>query len=187
MRSCWDLDGRKFLNPVFLNLVVSCVSSHRMKFSCGVWEEPLVPHIRKGGRSPPGLIVSIPMEELGSFHKLRGIAVSSSGSAEVPNVPHWVNGRVTFIEDNKEWRGGDTLRQSLTVQILLCVKLHPVLQLLGDVLVPPLSEVGEDDARIKGACVSPHPQLPDSLLLEVQETYVVILISSTSNNALSRC
>lgn len=59
---------------------------------------------------------------------------------------------------------------------ILCVELHPVLQLLGDVLVPPLSQVGDNDAGVEGARVGPHPQLLDSLLLEVQETYVVILL-----------
>lgn len=59
---------------------------------------------------------------------------------------------------------------------ILCVKLHPVLQLLRDVLVPPLSQVGDDDPRVEGACVGPHPQLLDSFLLEVQEAYIVILL-----------
>lgn len=33
-------------------------------------------------------------------------------------MPHGVDGGVTFVENNEEWRGGDTLCQSLTVQIL---------------------------------------------------------------------
>lgn len=148
-------------------------------------------------------------------------------------MPHGVDWGVTFVENNEEGRGGDTLCQTLTVQIfteetnkikliqteiiikltfihvkwkkksqfllsvvwvfsrddclifahlfnsmsnVLCVQFHPVLQLLGDVLVPPLSQVGDDDPRVKGACVGPHPQLLDSLLLEVQETYIIILL-----------
>lgn len=59
---------------------------------------------------------------------------------------------------------------------ILCVELHPVLQLLGDVLVPPLCQVCDDDSRVEGACVGSHPQLSDSLLLKVQETYIVILL-----------
>lgn len=62
---------------------------------------------------------------------------------------------------------------------LLCVDLHPVLQLPSDVLVPPLSQVGDDDSWVEGARVSPHPQLLDGLLLEVQETYIVILFKNT--------
>lgn len=42
------------------------------------------------------------------------------------------------------------------VSDVLCVQLHPVLQLLGDVLVPPLRQVGDDDPGVEGACVSPH-------------------------------
>lgn len=59
---------------------------------------------------------------------------------------------------------------------VLCVELHPVLQLPGDVLAPPLSQVGDDDSGVEGARVGSHPQLLDSLLLEVQETYIVILL-----------
>lgn len=75
------LDLSKVSKNQFFILFVPRLSSHRMKLSCGVWNEPLVPHVRKGGCSPPRLIVSIPVEEFGSFHKLRGIAVSSSGGA----------------------------------------------------------------------------------------------------------
>lgn len=70
----------------FSRLVVPCVSSHWMKFSCGVWNEPLVPHVRKGWRSPPGLIVPVPVEEFGSFHKLWGVAVSGACSTWKNNV-----------------------------------------------------------------------------------------------------
>ena len=51
-----------------------------------------------------------------------------------------------------------------------------MLQLPGDVLVPPLCQVGDDDPGVEGARVGPHPQLLDRVLLEVQETYVVILL-----------
>lgn len=51
-----------------------------------------------------------------------------------------------------------------------------MLQPLGDVLVLPLSQVGDDDPRVEGACLGPHPQLLYSHLLEVQETYIVILL-----------
>lgn len=61
-----------------------------------------------------------------------------------------------------------------------CVELHPLLQLPGDVLILPLSQVGDDDSRVEGACVSPHPQLLDGLLLEVQESYIVILLKTIS-------
>lgn len=37
---------------------------------------------------------------------------------EVPDIPHRVNGGVTFVENNEEWGSGDTLCQRLTVQIL---------------------------------------------------------------------
>lgn len=63
------------------SLVLPCVFSHGMEFICGVWNEPLVPHISEGGRSPPGLVVAVPVEEFGSFHKLCGVAVPSSCSA----------------------------------------------------------------------------------------------------------
>ena len=63
-----------------------------------------------------------------------------------------------------------------SVSNVLFVQFHPVLQLLGDVLVPPLSQVGNDDPGVKGACVGSHPQLLDSLLLEVQKTYIIILL-----------
>lgn len=33
-------------------------------------------------------------------------------------MPHGVNGGVMFVEDNKEWRGGDAFCQCFTVQIL---------------------------------------------------------------------
>lgn len=161
------LDWLKVLATSLVNLVVPCLSSHRMKLSCGVWNEPLVPYIRKGRCSPPWLIVSVPVEEFGSFNKLWGVPISSSCSAKVPDVPHGVNGGVTFVENNEEWGGGDTLCKSLAVQILLCVESHPVLQLSGDVLVLPLSDVGDDDTRVEGACVGPHPQFLNSLLFEV--------------------
>lgn len=61
---------------------------------------------------------------------------------------------------------------------LLCVELHPLLQLPGDILVLPLSQVGDNDSRVEGACVSPHPQLLDGLLLEVQESYIVVLLKA---------
>lgn len=51
-----------------------------------------------------------------------------------------------------------------------------MLQPPGDVLVLPLGQVGDDDPGVEGACVGPHPQLIDSHLLEVQETYIVILL-----------
>lgn len=62
------------------------------------------------------------------------------------------------------------------VSNVLCVKFHPVLQLPSDVLIPPLSQVGDDDSRVEGACVGSHPQLLDSLLLEIQETDIGILL-----------
>lgn len=61
--------------------LVPCCFPHRVELSCGVGNEPLVPHISEGRRSSPGLIVSIPVEELGCFHKLGGVAVPSSGVA----------------------------------------------------------------------------------------------------------
>lgn len=72
-----------------------------------------------------------------------------------------------------------------SVSDVLRVKFHPVLQLPADVLVPPLSQVGDDDAGVEGARVGPHPQLPDSLLLEVQESYVVILLEKIHD--LTKC
>lgn len=62
------------------------------------------------------------------------------------------------------------------VSDLLHVELHPVLQLLRDVLVFPLSQVGHNDSGVEGARVGSHAQLLDSLLLEVKETYVVVLL-----------
>lgn len=50
-----------------------------------------------------------------------------------------------------------------------------MLQLPRDVLVPPLGQVNDDDPGVEGARVGPHPLLLDSLLLEVQETYIVLL------------
>lgn len=51
------------------------------------------------------------------------------------------------------------LTEISTVNSLLRVELHPVLQLLCDVLVLPLSQVSDDDSRVEGACVGPHPKL----------------------------
>lgn len=167
-------------------LLVPCCFPHRMELSCGVRNEPLVPHVREGGCSSPGLIVSIPVEELCCFYKLRGVAVSSSCVAEVSDVPHGVDGGMTFVEDDEERRAGDTFCQILTVQILLRVELHPVLQLLRDVLVPPLSQVCHNDSWVEGACVGSHAQLLDGLLLKVKETYVVILVSRSANESFGR-
>lgn len=64
---------------------------------------------------------------------------------------------------------------------LLRVELHPVLQLLRDVLVPPLSQVCHNDSWVEGACVGSHAQLLDGLLLKVKETYVVILLGLNKN------
>lgn len=63
------------------SLVVPCVFSHGMKFSRGVYDVPLVPHVGEGGGSPPRLIVSVPVEEFGSFHKLWRVAVAGTCSA----------------------------------------------------------------------------------------------------------
>lgn len=60
---------------------------------------------------------------------------------------------------------------------LLCVELHPVLQLLGDVLVLPFSQVGNEDPGIERASVGSHPQLLDSFFLEIQEANVIILLT----------
>lgn len=57
------------------------MSSHGMELPCRVRNKPLVPHFRKRGRSPPGLVMSVPVEEFGGFHKLGGIAVCGSCSA----------------------------------------------------------------------------------------------------------
>lgn len=59
---------------------------------------------------------------------------------------------------------------------LLGVALHPVLQLLGDVLVPPLRQVCNNDTWVEGTRVGPHPKLLNRFLLKVQETYIVVLI-----------
>lgn len=53
---------------------------------------------------------------------------------------------------------------------LLVVELYPVLQLLGDVLVLPFSQVGDYDARVEGAGAGLHRQLLNRFLLEVQKT-----------------
>ena len=50
-----------------------------------------------------------------------------------------------------------------------------MLQLAGDVLAPPLGEVGYDHPGVEGARLGPHAQLLDGVLLEVQEAQVVIL------------
>lgn len=65
---------------------------------------------------------------------------------------------------------------SPTVRNIPCVQLHPVLQLLSDVLVLPLGQVGDDDTGVKATRVGSHPQLLNSLFLEVQETYIIILL-----------
>lgn len=44
--------------------------------------------------------------------------VVASELTQVSYVPHGVDGGVTFVEDDEEWRGGDALCQRLTVQIL---------------------------------------------------------------------
>lgn len=59
---------------------------------------------------------------------------------------------------------------------LLRVQLHPVLQLLSDVLVLPLGQIGDDDSRVKATRVGSHPQLFNRLFLEIQETYIIILL-----------
>lgn len=64
---------------------------------------------------------------------------------------------------------------------LLHVKLHPVLQLLRDVLLLPLSQVCHNDSWVEGACVGFHGQLLDGLLLKVKEAHVVILLVGNKN------
>lgn len=59
---------------------------------------------------------------------------------------------------------------------ILRVQLHPVLQLLSDVLVLPLGQIGDDDSRVKATRVGSHPQLFNRLFLEIQETYIIILL-----------
>lgn len=59
---------------------------------------------------------------------------------------------------------------------LPCIELHPVLQLPGDVLVLPFSQVGDEDPGVEGTSVGSHPQLLNSFFLKVQEAYVVILV-----------
>ena len=56
-----------------------------------------------------------------------------------------------------------------------------MLQLAGDVLRPPLSEVRYDHPGVEGARLGPHPQLLDGFLLEVQEADVVILMDTRSS------
>lgn len=58
---------------------------------------------------------------------------------------------------------------------LLDVELHPVLQLLCDILVLPLGQVCHDDSWVEGARVGLHAQRLDGLLLEVKEAHVFIL------------
>lgn len=62
-----------------------------------------------------------------------------------------------------------------------------MLQLLGDVLVLPFSQVGNEDPGIERASGGSHPQLLNSFLLEIQEANVIILISRPTNNAFGRC
>lgn len=52
-----------------------------------------------------------------------------------------------------------------------------MLQLLGDVLVLPFSQVGNEDPGIERASVGSHPQLLDSFFLEIQEANVIILLT----------
>lgn len=59
---------------------------------------------------------------------------------------------------------------------LLYIELHPVLQLLRDILVLPLCQVCHNDSWVEGARVGSHAQLLDGLLLKVEEAYVVILL-----------
>lgn len=59
---------------------------------------------------------------------------------------------------------------------ILRVQLHPVLQLLSDVLVLPLGQIGDDDTRVKATRVGSHPQLFNRLFFEIQETYIIILL-----------
>lgn len=58
-----------------------CVSSHWLKLPRGVWNEPLIPDVSEGRQPSPRLVMSVPVQEFGSSHKLRGVAVSSSCSA----------------------------------------------------------------------------------------------------------
>lgn len=47
------------------------------------------------------------------------LSVSNQGGpTEVSDVPHGVDGGMTFVEDDEERRAGDTFCQILTVQIL---------------------------------------------------------------------
>lgn len=51
-----------------------------------------------------------------------------------------------------------------------------MLELLSDILVLPLGQVGDDDTGVKATRVGFHPQLLNRLFFEVQETYISILM-----------
>lgn len=67
---------------------------------------------------------------------------------------------------------------------ILHVELHPVLQLLRDVLVLPLSQVRHNDSGVEGARVGFHAQLLDGFLLKVKEAHVVILLVGNKKQCL---
>lgn len=67
---------------------------------------------------------------------------------------------------------------------LLCVELHPVLQLLRDVLVLPLGQVCHDDSWVEGARVGFHAQRLDGFLLKVKEAHVFILLVENKQQCL---
>lgn len=61
-----------------------------------------------------------PKDILNNSSMVRGwLGVSNQGGlTEVSDVPHGVDGGMTFVEDDEERRAGDTFCQILTVQIL---------------------------------------------------------------------
>ena len=58
---------------------------------------------------------------------------------------------------------------------VLCVELHPELELLCDALFPPHCEVRDKQARVKGACRGFDLHLFDVFVLEVDVVSVIVL------------
>lgn len=73
---------------------------------------------------------------------------------------------VDILFHNNLWsaEGILPLRLSGSAGDLLCIELHSVFQLAGDVVMLPLRQVGHNHPRIKGTRVGTHAQLLDGLL-----------------------
>lgn len=68
---------QRLLKHTLLCFVGFRMSSDQAELACRIRDIPLLPHLSIWSRSSPWFEMSVPMEQLGSFHKLRRISFSS--------------------------------------------------------------------------------------------------------------